>query len=259
MRQLLTESLLQAAIGAGLGVLASYGILTGIRVLLPPYAFAPEVVIRINIPVLLFSIGVGLATGVLFGLWPALQLSRTPAGQLMGSNVRRFTGSVAGRRANGVLIAGQVALTLLLLAGAGAAMEAFVGLMHRQLGYDPHNVMSVGIPLHDGAFTTWASRAAYFEQLRAKVAETPMSRSEEHTSELQSQSNLVCRLLLEKKNILIIKEFRASSALHSLSAHTSPLTKLCCATVRKPLCDHRRARAPLQMQSQLSHAYSSSQ
>src|SRR2546429_7478353 len=93
----------------------------------------------------LFSIGVGLATGVLFGLWPALQLSRTPAGQLMGSNVRRFTGSVAGRRANGVLIAGQVALTLLLLAGAGAAMEAFVGLMHRQLGYDPHNVMSVGI------------------------------------------------------------------------------------------------------------------
>src|SRR5437660_1027397 len=171
MRQLLTESLLQAAIGAGLGVLASYGILTGIRVLLPPYAFAPEVVIRINIPVLLFSIGVGLATGVLFGLWPALQLSRTPAGQLMGSNVRRFTGSVAGRRANGVLIAGQVALTLLLLAGAGAAMEAFVGLMHRQLGYDPHNVMSVGIPLHDGAFTTWASRAAYFEQPRAKIAD----------------------------------------------------------------------------------------
>src|SRR5207244_11087878 len=74
MRQLLTESLLQAAIGAGLGVLASYGILTGIRVLLPPYAFAPEVVIRINIPVLLFSIGVGIATGVLFGLWAALLL-----------------------------------------------------------------------------------------------------------------------------------------------------------------------------------------
>jgi predicted permease len=173
MRQLLTESLLLAAIGAGLGVLASYGILTGIRVLLPPYAFAPEVAIRINIPVLLFSIGVGLATGILFGLWPAWQLSRTPAGQLLGSNVRRFTGSVAGRRANSVLIAGQVALTLLLLAGAGAAMEAFVGLMHKPLGYDPHNVMSVGIPLHDGAFTTWAARAAYFEQLRAKVAETP--------------------------------------------------------------------------------------
>lgn len=52
-------------------------------------------------------------------------------------------------------------------------MEAFVGLMHKPLGYDPHNVMSIAIPLHDGAFTTWAARAAYFEQLRAKVAETP--------------------------------------------------------------------------------------
>jgi len=173
IRQLLTESLLLAAIGAGLGVLASYGILAGIRVLLPPYAFAPEVVIRINIPVLLFSVGVGLAAGLFFGLWPALQLSRTQAGQLMQSNMRRLAGSVAERRTNHALIAGQVALTLLLLAGAGAAIEAFVGLMHKPLGYDPHNVMSVGIPLHDGAFTTWAARAAYFEQLRAKVAETP--------------------------------------------------------------------------------------
>ena len=172
-RQLLTESLLLAAIGAGLGALASYGILASIRAVLPPFAFAPEVVIGINIPVLIFSIGVGLATGVLFGWWPALQLSRTKAGQLMQSNVRRLAGSVAGRRSNNVLIAGQIALTLLLLAGAGAAMEAFLELIHKPLGYDPHNVMSVGIPLHDGAYTGWASRAAYFEQMQAKVAETP--------------------------------------------------------------------------------------
>ena len=173
-RQLLTESLLLATIGASLGVLASYALLAGIRVLLPRYAFAPEVVIRINFPVLFFSVGVGLVTGVLFGLWPALQLSRTPGpGQLVQSNARRLAGSVAGRRANNVLIASQIALTLLLLAGAGAAMEAFLGLMHKPLGYDPHNVISVGIPLHDGAYTTWGGRAAYFEQMRAKVAETP--------------------------------------------------------------------------------------
>ena len=172
-RQLLTESLFLATIGAALGILASYSILAGIRVLLPPYAFAPEVVIRINLPVLFFSVGVGLVTGILFGSWPAWRLSRTQARQLMQSNVRRLAGSVAGRRTNNVLIAGQIALTLLLLAGAGAAMEAFVGLMHKPLGYDPRHVMSVGIPLHDGAYTTWAARAAYFEQMRARVAETP--------------------------------------------------------------------------------------
>ena len=89
VRQLLTESLLLAAIGALLGVLTSYGILAGIKVLLPRYAFAPEVVVRINLPVLFFSVAVALGTGVLFGWWPALRLSRTQVGQIMQSNARR--------------------------------------------------------------------------------------------------------------------------------------------------------------------------
>src|SRR5215475_13934159 len=93
LRQLLTESLLLSVIGAALGILTSYGILAGIRLLLPPYAFAPEVVIRINLPVLYFSVGVALATGVLFGLWPALQLSRTQVGRIMQSSTRRVAGS----------------------------------------------------------------------------------------------------------------------------------------------------------------------
>jgi predicted permease len=173
VRQLLTESLLLAAIGASLGVLASYGILGAIRAVLPPYAFAPEVVVRINLPVLSFSIGAALATGVIFGLWPALQLSRTELGQVMQSNVHRVAGNVRGRRANNLLIAGQIALTLLLLDGAGSAMAGFVKLMHKPLGYDPHDVMSVGVPLHDNSYTTWSARAEYFQQLQAKVAETP--------------------------------------------------------------------------------------
>jgi predicted permease len=173
VRQLLTESLLLAAVGAALGVLTSYGILAGIRLVLPPYAFAPEVVIRINLPVLIFSVAVALATGVLFGLWPAMQLSRTQVGQIMQSSTRRVAGSVQGRRTHSVLIAGQIALTLLLLAGAGSALEGFARMLHRPLGYDPHNVMSVEIPLHDNSYTTWAARGAYFEQLRAKIAETP--------------------------------------------------------------------------------------
>jgi predicted permease len=71
------------------------------------------------------------------------------------------------------LIAGQIALTILLLAAAGASMEGLVKLMHTSLGYDPHHVMSVGLPMHDNSLTTWAPRAAYFEELRQKVAETP--------------------------------------------------------------------------------------
>jgi predicted permease len=173
VRQLLTESMLLAAIGVVLGVLASYGILAGIKTVLPRYAFAPEVVIRINLPVLCFSGGVALAAALGFELWPAIELSRTQVGQIMVSNTRRVAGSVRGRRAHNALIALQIALTLVLLAGAGSAMKGFLRLMHTPLGYDPHHVMSVSIPLHENSYTAWAARGTYFEQLRAKVAETP--------------------------------------------------------------------------------------
>jgi hypothetical protein len=173
VRQLLTESLLLATTGAALGVLAAYGILAGIRVLLPRYAFAPEVAIGINLPVLFFSIGVALLTGVLFGLWPALQLSRPQVGQMMQSSARRLAGSVGGRRSHNMLISGQIALTMLLLAGAAASMEGFVRMIHMPLGYDPHHVISIWIPLHNDSLTGWAARSAYFEQLLAKVSDTP--------------------------------------------------------------------------------------
>jgi len=173
VRQLLTESMLLAAAGVVLGVAASYGILAGIKAVLPQFAFAPEVVIRINIPVLWFSGIIAALTALLFGLWPALQLSRTQAGQIMIANTRRVAGSVRGRRAHNALIAFQIALTLVLLAAAGSAMKGFLRLIHTPLGYDPQNVMSVGIPLHENSYVTWAARAGYFEQLRAKVAEVP--------------------------------------------------------------------------------------
>jgi len=173
MRQLLSESLLLAAIGATLGIWMSYAMLAGIRLLLPPYAFPSEAVIRINWTVLLFGVGVALAMGVLFGIWPALQLSRTQLGQIMQSSGPRMTAGGRARRIHDVLIAGQIALTLLLLVASGSAIKGFVHMLHRPLGYNPHNVMSVGIPLRNNSYTTWPERATYFEQIRASAAETP--------------------------------------------------------------------------------------
>ena len=173
VRQLLTESLLLSVIGALLGVLVSYGALVLTPRLVRHSMFASEAVIRINLPVLFFSVTVALGTGVLFGLWPALQLSRTHIGEIMQSGARRLAGSVRGRKAHSMLITTQVALTLLLLAAAGSSMKGFAQLIHQPLGYDPHNVMAIGLPLRAGSYGTWPARAAYFEQLREKVAETP--------------------------------------------------------------------------------------
>ena len=173
IRQLVTESLLLAVSGATLGVLLAFGIVKAIIALLPRYSFAPEVAIQINLPVLFFSIGVALLTGLLFGLWPALQLSRPQIGSMIQSGVRKVAGSVRSRRTHSALIAGQIALTLMLLAAAGSAIQAFVRLIHAPLGYDPHNVLPVWIPLPDSGYTTWAARAEYFEHLQSKLAEIP--------------------------------------------------------------------------------------
>ncbi len=169
IRQLLTESLLLSLTGAGLGMLLAYKLLAIIVWLLPPYSFPHEAVIQLNLPALAFSVSVAMLTGLFFGLAPALRLSRPDVSQVMQSSSRKIAGGVRGQATNKALIGGQIALTLLMLAGAGAAMEGFLKLLHTPLGYDPHNVMSVGIPVHDGTYKTWAERSAYFDLLMKKA------------------------------------------------------------------------------------------
>ena len=169
LRQLLTESLLLSFTGTLLGVLLGYILLNVIVNWLPAFSFPHEAAIKMNLPVLLFSVGLALLTGIGFGIAPALQSSRPDIAQVMQSSTRKMTAGVKGRRMHTTLIAGQMALTLLLLASAGAAMQAFVRMMHIDLGYDPHHVMSVGIPVHDNTYTTWQARATYFDQLKQKI------------------------------------------------------------------------------------------
>jgi predicted permease len=140
---------------------------------LPEFSFPHEAAISINLPVLYFSVSLALLTGIVFGISPALQSSRPDVAQVMQSNTRKMTAGVHSRRTHSVLIAGQLSLTLLLLVGAGAAMQGFLRMMYVNLGYDPHNTISVGIPVHDNSYTTWEARRAYFNQLLQKVSAMP--------------------------------------------------------------------------------------
>lgn len=172
VRLLLTESLALSLCGAVAGVLLAALLVKMIATWLPRNTFPSEAAIGINIAVLVFSTVIALATGVLFGLSPALQLSRPELAQAM-SGSRRTTSGIRSKRTHGMLVAAQVALTLILLTGAGEAIAAFVHLMQTNLGYDPHHTMSVGIPVHDNTHMEWANRLQYFEQLRDKIASLP--------------------------------------------------------------------------------------
>ena len=173
VRQLLTESLLLAVTGTSLGILLAYRLLALIVAWMPEHLFPPDVAIRINAPILLFSAGLALVTAVFFGLMPALQMAKPEISQVMQSSSSKAAGSVRGKRLHGTLVAAQIALTLLLLTAAGAAIQSFVRLTHVPLGYDPSNVVVADIPLQENTYTTWQGRVNYFEQLRAGIAALP--------------------------------------------------------------------------------------
>ncbi|MBV9742825.1 MAG: ABC transporter permease, partial [Acidobacteriia bacterium] len=173
VRQLLTEALGLSVIGAAAGVLLARELIVLIMRWMPDNLFPSEAAVAINLPVLAFTVAVALATGVIFGLWPAFHLSRPDLAQVMQSGSRRATGGAASKRTHALLVAGQIALTLVLLTGAGEAIAAFQNLMHMELGYDPHHTMSIGIPVHDGTHMKWEDRTQYFEQIRARISELP--------------------------------------------------------------------------------------
>lgn len=173
LRQLLTESLLLSLSGVAVGILLAYGCLILIVRWLPRWAYPYEAIVQINVPVLCFSVGAALLTGLVFGLSPALQFSRPDVSHLMQSSARTVRGGTRAKRTHSLLIAGQIALTLLLSAAAAAAIQGFLHLMNAPLGYDPHNTIVAGIPLHDNTYMKWEERAAYFHQLRESVAAIP--------------------------------------------------------------------------------------
>jgi predicted permease len=172
-RQLLTEALALSLLGALGGVVLAFGLLPLLVRWLPEYSFPHEAIIGMNFPVLGFSVALAIVSGVVSGLAPAFQFSKPQVAQLMTSSSRRVAGGGRGKRTHNLLVAGQIALTLLLLTSAAAAINGFAKLVRTNLGYDPHNVMSVGIPIHQNTHGTWEDRSNYFEQILEHVQAVP--------------------------------------------------------------------------------------
>jgi predicted permease len=170
---LLTESLILGVAGSALGVIVTYRSTPFVVSLLPWQLFPRGLEIPVHVPVLGFSIALAVFTSVLFGLFPALQLANPEIREVMQANTQKAAGSVSSRRLHAILIAGQIAMAMVLLTASASAIQSFRRLLHSDMGFDPHNVADFSIPIHSNTYTTWEARTNYFQQLRDKVAETP--------------------------------------------------------------------------------------
>jgi predicted permease len=173
VRQLLAESLLLALAAAVIGSLLAYGGVQTLRAVMPPQNVVREAVIRLDRPVLLFCLATGVVSTLIFGLVPALHSVRR---DLLGGLRHGSKGVAAGSRragARNALVVAQVALSLVLLLGAGLLMRTFVRLVSVELGYDVGGIVVVPFGFPPGQYTTPEQRHAFLRRALERVRGLP--------------------------------------------------------------------------------------
>ena len=169
VRLLLAESLLLALVGGALGVLLAWW---GVRALVALSGeFLPRAAdVRLDSAVLLVALGVALVTGLLFGVWPALRAASPNLTNALKESARGSTGGAAANRARGLLVAVEVALAVVLVAGAGLMLRSFERLTSVDLGFRPEGLLMANFSLPDpvGA-TDQAAENVARQEMRARV------------------------------------------------------------------------------------------
>jgi putative ABC transport system permease protein len=173
IRQMLVESGVLGLLGGGLGLLiASWGTRALVN-LIPTGTIPPGLEITMNWRVLLFALGVSLVTAFLFGLWPAIQGSRTQTREALQVASQRTTAGVAARRAQGVLVVAEVALSLILLVMAGLMIRSFAKLTNIDPGMTTANVMSMRINRSPAKSKDGSQNAIFFQSVIDRVKTLP--------------------------------------------------------------------------------------
>jgi putative ABC transport system permease protein len=170
--QLLTESLLLTLAGGALGVGVGYAMLQGLIAVMPRDTLPNEADLRLNLPILLFTLGATTLAGLLAGCAPAWYASRIDPGEALKEGGRTGT-SVGKHRLRRLLVIGEFGLALALLAGAGLAIHSFWNLTRVDLGIKTDHVLTFSLPVPDSRSKDPARISAYFRDILAHIDGVP--------------------------------------------------------------------------------------
>jgi putative ABC transport system permease protein len=172
IRQLLSESVVLAVCGGLAGVLLGYWLIE-LLVAIAPSDIPRLDEVTLSGTVLSVSLLCTFLTTLIFGLLPALSASRINLNETINEAGTRLTSTRAGNRLRGSLVVGEIALTLVLLAGSTLILRSFVNLKRVPLGFDPHNVLSMQLRLTGPKYTALEAKREFFRRLTERVEAQP--------------------------------------------------------------------------------------
>jgi putative ABC transport system permease protein len=203
LRQLLTESVLLAVIAGALGLGLSWAATRFFSWFAP--GNLPQDV-RVDGRVLLFTLTISLLTGVLFGMFPALQLSRLDVHATLRDEGRSFTGDRSRSRLKSLLVVGQVALSLVLLVGASLLVRSFGALLTVNPGFDPRNVLTMAVSLPTVKYGDTQKQITFFDELLRRVSALPGMRAAAISAALPLTPKRVTPVLPEGQPVVPLGE-----------------------------------------------------
>ena len=170
--QFLTESVALSLVGCVVGVVLAFGLLKLIMDMMPPFTLPSEAEVRLNIPVLLFTLAVSLFAGVLFGCAPAWQAARMNLNEELKEGGRSASG--AGRHGlRRALVVLEFAVALSLLTGGGLAIHSLWNVAHVDLGFKSDHLLTFTVPVPDGQLTEAPQIVAFYQQVHDRIAALP--------------------------------------------------------------------------------------
>ena len=197
-RQLLTESLLLAIVGGSVGLLLAFALLGPTSSLFPAQLRSAGISATINGRVLLYTLGAAIVSGLLFGVAPALQGLRGGGREwLTGEGAAgRLTTSAAGRRLRNAFVVAEIALSLMLLVGAGVLLRSFTRLQQVDPGFDTRNVLTMRLSLPREQYKTDAV-GVFFEEVSRRLATVPGVRSAGATTQFPPGNSFATGITVE--------------------------------------------------------------
>jgi putative ABC transport system permease protein len=166
--QFLTESLALSAIGGVLGIGLAWALLRVIVVMMPPFTLPSEADVRLNLPVLFFTLAASLLSGILFGCAPAFQTARMNLSDTLKEGGRSASSAGHHGLRRGLVVV-EFALALTLLAGAGLVIHSFWKLSRVDLGFRQDHILTFGLPVPNDRFSKPEQINAFYRQLLEKI------------------------------------------------------------------------------------------